>query len=131
MDAIQPLSTTTSPIDTPKRKKVCFPETSYNVLSPNKYIIDISYLYSKKHIYNILSECFEKLIGVDLPEHLFLEIWSRFEENDCDHEDYQDILHHIDDLYYDVIHKSARSHKKYKKPSIRTKRSYKFFIDTL
>ena len=82
-------------------------------------------------MHNILSECFEKLIGVYLPKHLFLEIWSRIEENDCDDEDCQDILHHIDDLYYDIIHKSARTHKKHKKPSIRTKRSYKFFVDTL
>ena len=127
MDTIQPLSTITTQIDIPKRKKVCFPETSYNVLSPNKYIIDISCLYSKNHIHNLLSECFEGVTGVHLPKHLFWEIWSRIEDNNCDD---HDILHNIDDLYYDVIHKSARKHKKYN-PRIRAKRSYKFFIDTL
>jgi len=124
-------NTSSSPIDIPKRNSVSFPVSSTRVLSPNKYNIVMNCIYDKNKIYNILNKSFQYKIGIHLPIHLFFEIWSRIEHHNLSDyfDDYDDFLPHIDDMYYDIIHKSARKYKKTNKVTIRFKRSCKFFID--
>lgn len=124
-------TTSCSPIDIPKKKTVSFPSPSLNLLSSNKYKLNMVCIYNKNNIYNILNNSFQDKIGIHLPIHLFFEIWSRIDNHNPDDcfNDYNDFLPHIDDLYYDIIHKSARKHKKTNKSNIRFKRSCKFFID--
>lgn len=124
-------SSTSLPVDIPKKKTLSFPIKSSNILSPNKYNIVMTCIYDKNNIYNMLNKCFQHKIGIHLPTHLFFEIWSRIEHHNLNDyfDDYDDFLPHIDDLYYDIIHKSARKHKKTNKTNIRFKRSCKFFID--
>lgn len=73
----------------------------------------MTYFYDKNKIYNILNKSFQYKIGIHLPIHLFFEIWNIVDDHNLN--DYSDdFLPHIDDLYCDIIHKSARKHKKNK-----------------
>ena len=92
------------------------------------YNIDTKYVYNQKFIQEILSDSFKSQTGAHLSNDLFLLIWEHVDFSFSDYNLEYDILEHIDNMYFDIIHKSSYKYKKNGKTSKKLKKMHKFIM---
>jgi hypothetical protein len=99
-----------------------------DVYDESYYKIDTKYVYNKKIIQDILSDSFKSQTGAHLSNDLFLLIWGHIDFSFSDYNLEYDILEHIDNMYFDIVHKSSYKYKKNGKISKKLKKMYKFIM---
>lgn len=99
-----------------------------DVYDESYYQIDTEYVYNKIIIQNILGDSFKSQTGAHLSNDLFLLIWGYIDFSFSDYNLEYDILEHIDNMYFDIVHKSSYKYKKNGKISKKLKKMYKFIM---
>jgi hypothetical protein len=94
----------------------------------NYYTINTKYVYNKKIIKNILGDSFKSQTGIYLPDDIFSLIWNQIDFSFSEYDLSDDIVTYIDNLYFDIVHKSSYKYKRNGKITNRLKKMYKYMI---